>query len=108
MISLQNIIKSRTDPFVTPCGSEKHYPGDILASSPTLPISPFERSNDVIAKFEINRDQVPGVLDWYRNRGFNTVADNTQTNGYGSHGISFVIATTDQILTLVVKQWKDY
>ena len=73
----------------------------------SLPISASEQSLGVIAKIEFNKAQVNDILDWYGKRGFKMVADSSQTNGYGPHGVSFSICSTNQAMMLVITQWKD-
>jgi hypothetical protein len=86
----------------------EYYPHKLLDGCPQLPISESEQARGVVAKFEIKGDQVSDLLEWYRSRGFSTAADSTQTNGYGPHGLSFVMSVTNRVLTLVVTQWKDF
>jgi hypothetical protein len=95
-----------------------YYPHELLDSQPQLPISESERSNDVIAKFQLDTVQRDQVLQWYRERGFHFhttdsdenrpfLAGDTKVFGYGPYGISFVMPITNQQATLIVKHWKD-
>lgn len=84
-----------------------YYPHKLLEACPRLPISHSEQTNGVVAKYEIGNVQVDTLMEWYKNRGFSTVADSSQTNGYGANGISFTILTLNRALTLVITHWKD-
>lgn len=85
----------------------EYYPHKLLESCPHLPISSSDQSNDVIAKFDLDNVQIDRVLEWYRVRGFTTYADSSQACGYGQHGVSIWVFATNNIRTLVIKQWKD-
>ena len=88
--------------------SQVAYPSKMLDNCPKLAVSVADESNNVVAKFEINQAKVSNVLKWYKGHGFTIAVDNSQTNGYGLHGLSFVIYGTNQTLMLVVSQWKDF
>ena len=94
-------------------GSDTYYPEGIAGCVP-LPISQADRSNDVVAKLELDRDRVPDFVDWYKRRGFHSEWDSKGIYGYGPRGLSFGIfttngaITTNKIVILVVKQWKDF
>jgi hypothetical protein len=85
----------------------EYYPHKLLENCPHLPISSSDKSNDVIAKFDLENIQIDRVLEWYGGRGFTTDAFGSEAYGFGPHGVSFDIFATNGARTLVVKQWKD-
>jgi hypothetical protein len=97
--------------FFVPGGNIRTGPKKLFDKGISLPISAFEASNDVIAKIEFKNSQVnqiDEIVEWYKKRRFNIVTDNSETNGFGPNGISFVIRSTNQATVLVIKEWKDF
>lgn len=86
---------------------KEYHPPKLLKGCPQLPVSSSEQSNDVIAKFDVDHVQVDCILECYKEQGFNTYDGGSQIYGFGPHGVSFDIFTTNHVRTLVVKQWKD-
>jgi hypothetical protein len=83
-------------------------PKILLDKGLSLPISASDGSPRVIARFQFDKAQTSDVLKWYKSRGFNIGADNSETYGFGPDGISFSIYNTNQAMVLVVREWKDF
>jgi len=83
-------------------------PKIVLDKGLSLPISASQGSPREIARFQFDKAQTSDVLKWYKSRGFNIDADNSETHGFGPDGISFSIYNTNQAMVLVVREWKDF
>jgi hypothetical protein len=97
-------------PLLFPGGNIRTGPKRLLDKGLILPISASEASNDVIAKIEFKDSQtneIDEILKWYSWRGFNIVPGGLGIHGFGPHGISFVICSTNQAQLLMIKEWKD-
>jgi hypothetical protein len=82
---------------------DESYPRRLLDNCLRIPISTAEKSDDFVAKYKIDEVDAKNVVEWYKKRGFSINEDSSGCFGYGPHGFSFTIYTTNTGLTLAVK-----